>query len=126
VPAKNMVSIVEDDESLRLALAGLIRSVGHEARDFPSAEEYLALQDGRCACVISDLHMPGIDGIEMILKLREMGYSVPAILITARAGRAVEARAIAAGALCVLRKPFEAEALLDCLRRALADGASSH
>jgi CheY-like chemotaxis protein len=70
--------------------------------------------------------MPGINGIEMMQKLREMGYSVPAIMITARAEPTVEARALAAGALCVLRKPFEAQALLDCLQRALADGASSH
>ncbi|MET1110503.1 MAG: response regulator [Allosphingosinicella sp.] len=126
MPAKTAVSIVEDDESLRLALVGLIRSAGYEARGFASAEDYLALQDARCACVITDLHMPGIDGIEMMLKLREMGYSVPAIMITARADRTTEARATTAGALCVLRKPFEAEALLDCLHRALADGASSH
>jgi FixJ family two-component response regulator len=126
VPAKNAVSVVEDDESVRLALVGLIRSVGHEARGFASAEEYLALQDGRCACVITDLHMPGINGIEMMLKLREMGYSVPTIMITARAERTIEERAMTAGALCVLRKPFEAQALLDCLQRALAKGASSH
>ena len=126
MPPKTAISIVEDDESLRAALVGLIRSVGHEARGFASAEEYLALQDGRCACVISDLHMPGINGIEMMLRLRELGYLVPAILITARAEPTVEARALAAGASCVLRKPFEAETLLDCLQRALADGASSH
>lgn len=126
MPPKYAVSIVEDDESLRLALVGLIRSVGCEARGFASAEEYLAVQDGQCACVITDLHMPGINGIEMMMKLQEMGYSVPAIMITARAEPTIEARARAAGALCVLHKPFEAEALLDCLQRALAKGASSH
>lgn len=126
MPSRNAVSVVEDDESLRLALVALIRSIGHEARGFASAEEYLALQDGRCACVITDLHMPGLSGIEMMQRLREMGYSVPAIMITARAEPTIEARAVAAGALCVLRKPFEAEALIDCLQRALAKGASSH
>jgi len=126
VPSKTAVSIVEDDDSLRLALVGLVRSLGHEARGFASAEEYLALRDGRCACVITDLHMPGIDGIDMMLKLREMGYSVPAIMITARAEPAIEARALAAGALCVLRKPFEAQALVECLQRAVTEGASSH
>jgi FixJ family two-component response regulator len=126
VPPKTAVSIVEDDESLRAALVALIRSVGHEARGFASAEEYLAIQDGNCACVITDLHMPGISGIEMMLKLGEMGYSVPAIMITARAEPSTEARAVAAGALCILRKPFEAEALLECVRRALTKAASSH
>lgn len=126
MPPKNAVSIVEDDESLRLALIALIRSAGYEARGFASGEEYLALQDGRCACVITDLHMPGINGIEMMLKLRAMGYSVPAIMITARAEGSIEGRALAAGAVCILRKPFEAEALLACLQTALAGGASSH
>lgn len=126
MPPKNAVSVVEDDESLRRALVALIRSIGHEARGFASAEEYLALQDGRCACVITDLHMPGINGIEMMMRLREMGYSVPAIMITARAEESIEGRALAAGAVCILRKPFEAGALLDCLQTALAGGASSH
>lgn len=126
MPPNNAVSVVEDDESLRLALVALIRSMGYEARGFASAEEYLALQDGRCACVITDLHMPGLNGIEMMQSLRKMGYRVPAIMITARAEPTIEARAVAAGALCVLRKPFEAEALLECLQRALAPGASSH
>lgn len=124
--SKNAVSVVEDDDSMRIALIGLIRSMGYEARGFASAEEYLSLRDGRCACVITDLHMPGISGIEMMLKLREMGYSIPAIMITARAERTIAERALAAGAFCVLRKPFEAEVLLDCLQRALAEGERSH
>jgi FixJ family two-component response regulator len=120
VPPKNAVSIVEDDESLRLALVGLIRSLGHEARGFASAEEYLSVQDGRCACVITDLHLPGITGIEMMLRLRDMGYSVPVIVITARAEAAIKEQAYASGALCVLKKPFDTGALVDCLERALA------
>ena len=119
------VSIVEDDESLRLAMVGLIRSLGHEARGFASAEDYLAVQDGRCRCVISDIQMPGMSGIEMIGRLRATGYDVPVILVTARTERSLEERAFAAGALCVLRKPFEAEKLLDCLRTALGGDASS-
>jgi FixJ family two-component response regulator len=120
VPPKNAVSIVEDDESLRLALVGLIRSLGHDARGFASAEEYLAVQDGQCACVITDLHMPGLSGIEMMQRLRDMGYSVPVIVITARAEAATEQQAYASGALCVLKKPFDTEMLVDCLERALA------
>ena len=120
MPSKNEVSVVEDDDSLRLALVGLIRSLGHEARGFESAEEYLSVQDGRCACVITDLHMPGISGIEMMLRLRDMGYSVPVIVITARADAATEEQAYADGAFCVLRKPFDTGALIDCLERAIA------
>ena len=120
-----LISIVEDDSSLRQALTGLVRSAGYAARDFGTADEYLEVRDGRCACVIADVHMPGTSGIEMIGRLRDLGYSVPVIIITARTERRIEEQAFAAGALCVLRKPFEADALLDCLRKALGIDASS-
>lgn len=125
MPSENPISVVEDDESLRSALVGLIRSSGYTARGFASAEEYLAVQDGLCRCVITDIQMPGLSGIEMIARLRGMGYPVPVIMVTARTEPAIEAQAIAAGALCVLRKPFEAEALLDRLRGALGESAGS-
>ena len=114
------VSIVEDDESLRLALVGLIRSLGHNARGFGSAEEFLEKRDGPCNCVITDIQMPGLSGIEMTRKLRESGYEAPVIMITARTEAALEQQAYASGALCVLHKPFETGALLHCLERALA------
>lgn len=115
-----MISIVEDDESLRQALIGLVRSLGHSARGFADAESYLALRDGRCGCVIADVHLPGASGIELIGRLREMGYSAPVIIITARPEAALERQAFERGAFCVLSKPFESDALIDCLDRALA------
>jgi FixJ family two-component response regulator len=114
------VSIVEDDSSLREALAGLLRCHGYKVRAFASAEEYLAVRDGLCACVISDIRMPGLSGLEMASRLREMGYDVPMIMITARVDAEMERQAAAGGAVCLLEKPFEAEALLDCLARALS------
>lgn len=118
--ADSQISIVEDDESLRLALVGLIRSLGYQARGFATAEDFLSVQDGRCGCVITDIQMPGLSGIEMTVRLRELGYTVPVIMITARTEASVEQQAYASGALCVLKKPFDTALLVDCLERALA------
>jgi FixJ family two-component response regulator len=118
--AGRFVSVVEDDESLREALVGLLRSHGFEARGFACAEHYLSVRDGQCACIISDIKMPGLSGIEMAARLRAMGYDVPMIMITARADPELVRQAEAGGAICVLKKPFEAELLVDCVRRALA------
>lgn len=118
--AGRFVSVVEDDESLREALVGLLRSHGFEARGFACAEHYLAVRDGQCACVISDIKMPGLSGIEMAARLRAMGYEVPMIMITARADTELQRQAEAAGALCLLKKPFDGDVLVDCVRRALA------
>ena len=119
-PSDRFVSIVEDDSSLREALAGLLRSHGHKVRAFACAEEYLAVRDGLCGCVISDIRMPGLSGLEMARRLREMGYDVPMIMITARVDAEIERQAWAGGAVCLLEKPFDADALMDCVTRALA------
>ncbi|MBV8688064.1 MAG: response regulator [Alphaproteobacteria bacterium] len=114
-----LVSVVDDDESLREAIVGLLRSMDYDARGFGSAEAFLAERDGGWSCVISDVQLPGLSGFDMVRRMRELGRGVPAIMITARAGDALEAEADAAGAFCVLRKPFESSALLDCVERAL-------
>jgi FixJ family two-component response regulator len=121
VPPDRRVSIVEDDESLRAALVGLVRSLGHEARGFGSAEQFLAQSEGGSgACIITDVQMPGLSGIEMTRRLRAAGNSVPVIMITARPESGLEAKALASGALCLLRKPFDTDSLVGCLERALA------
>jgi len=120
VAPEGVISIVEDDESLRVALVGFVRSLGYSARGFPTAEEYLSVRDGRCTCVITDLQLPGMSGLDMIPRLREMGYTVPVIVVTARTEAALEQEAYAGGAFCFVRKPFEMPVLLDCLERALA------
>lgn len=115
-----IISIVEDDDSLREALVGLLRSFGHEARGFATADRYLSVQDGRCGCVVADVHMAGTGGIDLIGRLRAMGYSVPVIVITARLEPSLKREAYDKGAFCVLAKPFETQALIDCVERALA------
>ncbi|WP_162140523.1 response regulator transcription factor [Sphingomonas sp. PR090111-T3T-6A] len=114
-----MISIVEDDESLRNALIGFLRSMAKEARGYGSAEEFLAERDGATACIITDIHLPRMDGIAMTRRLRERGDDVPVILITARDDEKCAMEAKANGVLCLLHKPFEMQALLDCLDRAL-------
>lgn len=116
-----LIAIVEDDESLRTAMVGLVRSLGHRAVSFGCAEDFLADAAARAAaCVVTDIQMPGLSGIDLKLKLVEAGCATPVIMVTARTEAALHDRAKASGAYCLLRKPFTAEALVECLDRALA------
>lgn len=115
------IAIIDDDESVRIALSGLVRSLGHRALAFGSAEEFMAAGAATgSACIVSDIQMPGISGIELKRQLNDAGCAAPVILITARTEPEMHERAFASGALCVLRKPFAAEVFLECLERALA------
>lgn len=122
--AAPLIAIVDDDPSMRMAIMRLVRSLGHEARGFASAEDFLQSADlGDAACVITDIQMPGMSGIELQRHLAVHRTGLPVILITARTEADLEARARASGAFCFLRKPFAADALIVCLDKAL-DGAS--
>jgi FixJ family two-component response regulator len=121
MPAAHLISIVDDDASMREALVGLVRSLGYEARDFASAEDFLASNDlQQFSCAITDIQMPGMNGFELKRELSTRHYSLPVIMITAGAEPDTEAKAMSSGAMCFLRKPFEAETLLDCLQRVLS------
>jgi FixJ family two-component response regulator len=114
-----VISIIDDDESLRQSLAGLVRSFGFEVRTYASAEEFLATDCAQpSSCVITDIHMPGLSGLELKRWLDDHAYTAPVILITARSEPHLHAQAVASGAVCLLRKPFGAEALLACLKKA--------
>ena len=115
-----LISIIEDDDSLRRALVGLIYSLGHDVRGFESAEEFAASAAMRSsACIITDIQLPGMSGIELKQLLAEHCCPVPVIMITARHEAGLEEKAIAAGAVGYLRKPFEADALIECLEGVL-------
>lgn len=119
--ADTLISIIDDDDSLRAALVGLVRSLGYRASGFANAEEFLAGGDAsQSAAIVTDIQMPGLSGIELKERLRAEGNLAPVIMITARAEPGLHERAFASGALCVLKKPFAAEALIGCLERALA------
>jgi FixJ family two-component response regulator len=115
-----LIAVIDDDESLRIALVESLGSLGYGACGFASAEEFVAGGgEGSCDCVITDIHMPGMSGFDLKQLLTARGSRLPVIMITARAEPGLEAKAVARGAVCLLRKPFEADALIGCLERAL-------
>lgn len=120
MPEGHLISIIDDDASLRGALVRLVRSLGYGARGFASAEDFLRNGTGHgFACVITDIQMPGMSGIELKRHLAAEGCPLPVIMITARAEREIEEQARASGAVCFLRKPFEADVIVRCLEKAL-------
>lgn len=118
--AEPLIGIIDDDQSLRTALVRLIRSLGHGARGFASAEEFI--QSGAmasCSCVITDIQMPGMNGIDLTRLIAGHQPPLPVIVITARTEPGLEENAVASGALCFLRKPIDTTILVECLERAL-------
>ena len=114
------VAIIDDDEPFRTALVDSLCSLGYGASGFASAEEFVAANgETSCDCVISDIHMPGMSGFDLNRLLVSRNSKVPVIMITARTEPRLEAQAVASGAVCLLRKPFDSRALIDCLEKAL-------
>jgi FixJ family two-component response regulator len=117
-----VISIIDDDASVREATARLVRSLGYRAAVFSSAEEYLhsdRVHDS--SCVITDLHMPGMSGFDLQDRLIADGNSTPIIFMTARVEENASAQVSGAGAFGFLRKPFDDESLIACLDEALKD-----
>jgi FixJ family two-component response regulator len=118
------IAIVDDDESARATMSSFVRSLGFNASAFSSAEEYLlSPQRHHSLCLISDVQMPGMSGLELQTHLAAQGLRVPIIFITAFPNDKVRSRALAQGAVCILDKPFEREALLRCIDIALKSDA---
>ena len=115
-----LISIVDDDESVREATKGLIRAAGFRAETFVSAQDFLK-SDGarRASCLILDMQMPGMTGLELLERLAASGHPVPTILITAYPDNRARERALKVGVICYLRKPFSEDHLLDCIESAL-------
>lgn len=121
MPERFSISVVDDDESVREATTGLLRSLGFAAAAYPSAEEFLASdQVTRTACLIVDVNMPGTTGFELHRSLASIGQSIPTILITAYPDESAQARALNAGVVCYLCKPFAEADLRACICSALA------
>ena len=121
MPKVHVIAIVEDDESFRRATTSFVRSLGYTALQFASAEAFLKsdrLHD--IDCLISDVQMPGMNGIELQSKLIVQGYRLPIIFVTAFAEMRARTQALAAGAIGFLAKPFSGEELITCLNEALA------
>jgi FixJ family two-component response regulator len=120
MPGVPLISIVDDDDSLRNSLDNLIRSVGFRAQGFPSAEAFLSSnQVHDTACLILDVRLPGMNGLELQHKIVAENWRPPIIFITSHADGDARARALEAGAVDYLYKPFREEALLNAIDAAL-------
>src|SRR5271165_4426657 len=116
----NLVAIVDDDDSMRSALQGLLKAVGLPARAFASAEEFLESgQQHRTGCLIADIRMPGISGLELQARLNAERCKIPTIFITAHGDSEMRMQALRSGAVEFLAKPFDDKVLLESVRAAL-------
>jgi FixJ family two-component response regulator len=114
-----LISVIDDDESMLDALGGLLRLLGFNVETYKSSEEFI--ESGLVhspSVILTDIHMPGLSGIDLKRLLDKRACSIPVIMITARSDPRVQEQALASGAVCLLRKPFDAEALMTCLKRA--------
>ena len=115
-----VISIIDDDASVRVATHRLVSSLGHVAHTFASADDFLrSSQLNDTSCVIADVHMPGMSGIELQNLLKTQGHRLPIIFITAFPEESVRAKALEAGAACFLSKPFDAQTLIKYLDAAV-------
>jgi FixJ family two-component response regulator len=115
-----LIAIVDDDEGLCFSLVDLMRSVGYRAEPFFEAERLIASPDmSAYDCIIADVRMPGMSGLDLVRKLRERGDLTPVILVTALPDRKLEDEAISVGAHSLLRKPLDTQTLLDRVARSL-------
>jgi FixJ family two-component response regulator len=115
-----IISIVDDDVSVREATGCLLRSLGYDALTFSSAEEFLESgQVETTSCLISDMHMPGLSGADLQDHLLSRGYRMPIIFVTACRREDLQRRVLGAGAIGYMEKPFEEEHLIGCLEAAL-------
>jgi FixJ family two-component response regulator len=120
---QSQISIVDDDQSFRDSMRRLLKSLDYAVAVFPSAAEFLAspgLAD--TACLVADVHMPEMTGVELYKRLIETGHAIPTILVTAYPHDYVRERMLTLGVECYLPKPLVEGVLIDCLRSAVARG----
>jgi two-component system, LuxR family, response regulator FixJ len=116
-----VIAVVDDDEALREALASVLKAAGFFARTFPTAEEFLACENGdQTTCLVLDVRLPGMSGVELQKRLTETGNLTPIIFVTAHGDASLRDSLTRAGAAGFLYKPVRSEALLNEIRKALA------
>jgi FixJ family two-component response regulator len=126
MPQHPLISIVEDDQLFRESMKKLVRLLGYTVEAFPSAADFLASPLlPETACLVADVQMPGMTGVELHKNLIDAGYAIPTILVTAYPNEAVRNRALKKGVVCYLSKPVDDEHLERCLRSALQSGKPS-
>jgi len=123
MPKAPLILVVDDDQFFRESMRRLMRSLGYAVEAFASAADLLASPRlSETACLIADVHMPAMTGVELYRRLIEGGHAIPTILVTAYPNDVDQARALNDGVVCYLRKPVDEQHLLRCLRAALTSG----
>ena len=123
MPKASLVSVVEDDRFFRESMRRLMKSLGYSVEAFSSAADFLASPRLiETACLIADVHMPAMTGIELHRHLVKIGYAIPTILVTAYPNDVDRARALKDGVVCYLRKPVDGDDLTRCLHAAFHPG----
>ena len=116
----SVIAVIDDDASVRIATDNLLSSHGYLVDTFVSAEEFLqSARSNDSSCVIADVQMSAMSGLDLLDHMRAQGYAVPFILITAFPQESARARALKAGAICFLAKPFAGPVLINCIETAL-------
>ncbi len=120
-----LISIVEDDQPFRDSMRKLVSALGYAVEAFPSAANFLASPHlPETACLLTDVQMPGMTGVELHRHLLDLGHAIPTILLTAYPNQAARNRALKDGVVCYLSKPVDDEHLASCIRSALASGSA--
>lgn len=120
LPRLPLIAVVDDDTAVRASIDSLVRSLGFIACLFASAEEFLCSEDRNHAdCLITDVQMPSMSGVELHEQLTAQGYRIPTIFITAFPENAIRKRAMTGSAVCFLGKPFQGQVLIDCIESTL-------
>jgi FixJ family two-component response regulator len=122
-----LISVVEDDQPFRESMRKLMTSLGYSVEAFPSAADFLASPLlTATACLVSDVQMPGMTGVELHRHLVDVGHRIPTILVTAYPDEMTRSRALKDGVVCYLSKPVDDDHLERCLRSALDSGKPHH
>jgi FixJ family two-component response regulator len=117
---ERLVAIVDDDASIRRSVTNLLQSLGLRVVSFSSAEAFLqSAHLAKTGCVVLDLRMPGMQGLELLAHLANAGQRIPAVILTAHGDDEARARALQAGAIAYLRKPFGSDALTEAVKSAM-------
>ncbi len=115
-----LIAVTDDDEAVRIALSSLMRSLGYSVRTYASGEEFLESEDKTATCcLITDVQMPGMSGIDLQAALKDEGHAFPIIFMTAFSSPHLERKAKEAGAYAFLSKPFQANTLIQKIEAAL-------
>lgn len=121
MPADAIVHLIDDDEDFRKSLAFLLGTAGLAVKIYESAVQFLERYDGsQTGCIVSDVRMPGMDGLRFLQRLKEMGVKLPVVIMTGHADVAMAVQAMKAGAVEFIEKPFSDESMLEAIRSAMA------